>query len=204
MSESRLAFVFKKEEDLIAICSEHFDYPIRVAKEGLKKYEASIFDLSTGQQPELIILLTKFKHVRGRGIHAWDGQGHAWLLPENASNFIWIRDPEYDKNNEEEEGSISVYIFEVRDIDGKIRYIAIAEKNIAKDDLTESETLTVKGRIKFGLTPTDRAEIIGLQTLNLDNKVSSNIVKDSCGKKWRYIPSSFRWDEVKQQTKRRR
>ena len=78
--------------------------------------------------------------------------------------------------------SENVYIFEVHKINGKTKYIAIAKKLIAKDDLMFGE-LTLKGRIKFGLAPTDKAEIIDSQALNLDNTVSSNIVKDIDGKK---------------------
>jgi len=64
-----------------------------------------------------------------------------------------------------------MYVIEVRNIerDG-IRYIAVSEKAVAKEDITEFGTLTEKGKTKFGLLKTDKAEIVGLEEFDVDTK----------------------------------
>lgn len=86
-----------------------------------------------------------------------------------------------------------VYIIEAQDVDKDgIRYIAIAEKTLTKKDITEHETLTEKGKTKFGLLKTDTAKIVGFEEFDVDTKMLT--AKDCRNFEWKYISKYHRWD----------
>jgi len=91
-----------------------------------------------------------------------------------------------------------VCVLEVRDNEGKIKHIAISESIVAESDFTNTGTLTETGKTKYGLLSTDNAEIIGLETfdVNIDTKALVITAVDSCGMKWRYISPVHRWDKI--------
>ena len=97
-----------------------------------------------------------------------------------------------------------VYVLEVHDNERKIRHIAIAESIIAESDFDECGFLTERGKIKYGLSPSDTAEMVGLETfdVNIDTKALVITAIDSCGIKWRYKSHRHRWDEIKQKGER--
>jgi len=86
-----------------------------------------------------------------------------------------------------------MYIVEIcnEEEDG-IRYIAIAEKTLTKEDITEHETLTEKGKTKFGLAKTDTAKIVGFEEFDIDAKTLT--AKDCRNFEWEYISEYHRWD----------
>jgi len=88
-----------------------------------------------------------------------------------------------------------MYVIEVRNIerDG-IRYIAVSEKAVAKEDITEFGTLTEKGKTKFGLLKTDKAEIVGLEEFDVDTKTFT--ATDCHGLKWKYVSAYHRWEMI--------
>lgn len=89
----------------------------------------------------------------------------------------------------------NMYVIEVRNIDKDgIRYIAVSEKAVAKEDITEYGTLTEKGKVKFGLARTDKAEIVGLEEFDVDTKTF--IAQDCHGLKWKYVSAYHRWDVI--------
>jgi len=86
-----------------------------------------------------------------------------------------------------------MYVIEVRNVDkDRIRHIAVSEKAVAKEDITEYGTLTEKGKVKFGLLKTDKAEIVGLEEFDVDTKTFT--AKDCHGFEWRYVSAYHRWD----------
>jgi len=100
-----------------------------------------------------------------------------------------------------------MYVIEVRNIDKDgIRYIAVSEKAVAKEDITEYGTLTekgkvkfgLKGKVKFGLARTDRAEIVGLEEFDVDTKTFT--ATDCHGLKWKYVSAYHRWDVMEEET----
>jgi len=91
-----------------------------------------------------------------------------------------------------------MYVIEVRNVDKDgIRYIAVSEKAVAKEDITEFGTLTEKGKVKFGLLKTDKAEIVGLEEFDVDTKTFT--ATDCHGLKWKYVSAYHRWDVMEEE-----
>jgi len=58
-------------------------------------------DLGIDRDAEIydIVSLVDHEDLGTSGVRAWDEEGEAWHISAYENDHIWVRDPEYDKNN---------------------------------------------------------------------------------------------------------